>query len=103
MSVAHVLAYPLITPKQGFIEDFSSGGGGGAPIIRGMGMKGGCAPPVQSVEAITHSKLRKCLLTVKLSAKQVLFTVDFVYSYCQFCVCLGGGGGVKIPNPLSPL
>ena len=34
MSVAHVLAYPLITPKRGFIQDFSLGGGG-APIICG--------------------------------------------------------------------
>ena len=33
MSVAHILAYPLITPKLGFIQDFSLGGG--APVIHG--------------------------------------------------------------------
>ena len=69
MSVAHVLAYPLITPKQGFIQDFLLGGGNLLYMGGGMGMKGGCAPPARSVEAITHSKLRKCHLTVKLRAK----------------------------------
>ena len=68
MSVAHILAHPLITPKLGFIQDFSFGGGGHLLYMGGgMGMKGGCAPPARSLEALTYSKLRKSCLTVKLN------------------------------------
>ena len=44
---------------QGCIQDFLFGGGGGAPIIHGW--RDEFEGSVQSTQAITHSKLRKCL------------------------------------------
>ena len=68
-------------------------GGGETPVIRG-GRDGYERPPTQSVEAITHSKLRKCLLII---TKVVPFIADFGYSYWEFW---GGGGGSRVPPSL---
>ena len=56
------ITYNVCEREKGLITEFCIGGRGGGGDTRGrVGIRRVRTPPVRSAEAITHSKLRKCL------------------------------------------